>query len=704
MRLRAYLLFLSLLTLLPVVVFAGMVGYFLLHEQRETFRRGAEDRTLAVLTAVDNELAGSVSALTALATLPSLDTGDLADFREQAQRILAAQPDWQNINVALPDGQQVMNLRVPAGAPLPNIGKLDGSFDRLNATGKPVVSDLAVGPVLKRWSFAVRVPVMQQGRIRYVLSAGVTAESIGRVIRAQGLPSDWVGVVVDGKRRIVARSMAPGQTEGQLASESLRRALDRAGSGWFRGSTLEGTAVYSPFRRSETFGWAFAMGIPARVVDEAGWRAVGLLAVGLLGALIVAFWLASVVGRKISSPIASLAEAATAIGRGESVAVPEVPAIEEVRRLSQTVRDSVKALQEADRQKDEFLAMLSHELRNPLAAISTSTYLLEVAEPGSSDASEARAIIDRQTRHMARLVGDLLDINRVTLGKVVLQREPFDLAVVLPAVVEMWQAGGRLRAHEITLDVEPTWVNADRTRIEQIIDNLLDNAVKFTPAGGRIAVSLKPVAGEAVIRVSDEGVGLSPDEQGRVFELFMQGELSQRKGGGLGIGLALVKQLVELHGGRVSASSQGSGEGATFEVRLPRVEQPAPAPARAAPRFAPRRILIVEDNDDARRMLEAALRRKGHTVMAARDGRTGLALAAADAPDVALVDLALPDMDGREVARGLRKANQRPMTIIAVTGFGRPEVQAGVLEAGFDAHLVKPVAIERLETVLAGLA
>ena len=569
MRLRAYLLVLAFTTMLPVVVFASVVGYFLIQEQRETFRRGAEERTLAVLSAVDNELQGSISTLAALATASELDAGDLAAFRDRAQRVLDAKPDWQNVNLALPDGQQVMNLQVAPGAPLPNIGRLDGSFERLNATGRPVISDLAVGPVLKRWSFAVRVPVVREGRIRYVLSGGVRADSIRKVIRAQGLPADWVGVIVDRRGRIVSRNVDPGQMEGQLASASLREALDRSDSGWFRGTTIEGSDVYTPFRRSASSGWSYAMGIPARVVDETGWRAAGLLALGMLATLGLAFVVADIWGRKISAPIASLAAAATAIGRGERVPVPEAGGVDEIQRLSRTVRDAVEALQAVDRHKDEFLAMLSHELRNPLAALSTSTHLLAVSEPGSEDAAEARAIIERQTRRMARLVGDLLDISRLAMGKLTLQPETVDLADTLGNVVSGWRASGQLGAHDVRLDLESARVRADPTRIEQIIDNLLDNAVKFTPAGGKIAVRLGREANMAVLRVSDEGVGLSAEESGRVFELFVQGERSPRKGGGLGIGLALVRQLVEAHGGSVRASSKGEGKGATFEVKLP---------------------------------------------------------------------------------------------------------------------------------------
>ena len=457
MTLRSYLVGLTLAALLPVAIFAALVGTFLVSEQRETFRAGAEARTLAVLTAVDHELNGSISILSVLATLPSLDEGDLDTFRRQAQRTLATLPQWANINLALPDGQQLMNLQVPPGAPLPNIGALDGSFERLRATGEPVVSDLAYGPVLKRWSFAVRVPVMRKGQIRYVLSAGVQADSITKVIRAQGLPADWVGVVVDRNGRIVARNIAAETSEGQFASQSLRQALARAPSGWFRGSTIEGVPVYTPYRRSELSGWAYAMGIPAATVDAVLWRGVAYLALGLSGAIAIAFILAHLVSRRIASPIASLASAAGTMARGVPLEMRGAPRIEEVSTLARAMQESShaiaerqelverekKALEAADRAKDEFLAMLSHELRNPLAALSAAAHVLKTGKASSDGALKAGAVIERQTRHMARLVSDLLDIGSVSAGKIRLERELLDVAEVVGRVARTAHGSSR---------------------------------------------------------------------------------------------------------------------------------------------------------------------------------------------------------------------------------------------------------------------
>jgi CheY-like chemotaxis protein len=307
---------------------------------------------------------------------------------------------------------------------------------------------------------------------------------------------------------------------------------------------------------------------------------------------------------------------------------------------------------------------------------------------------------------MARLVGDLLDISRVAMGKVALERERFDLAEAVRNVLNVWRASGRLERHKLAHDIRPVWVDADRARIEQILSNLLDNAVKFTPAGRRIGVALREEGECAVLRVSDEGEGLAPETAERMFELFVQGERGlDRAAGGLGVGLALVKRLTEMHGGSVHAESGGAGQGATFVVRLPAVLPIArSSEQQSLPVLAPCRVLIVEDNDDTRQMLHEALAFSGHDVREARDGASGVALAAEDVPDVALIDIGLPDLDGYEVARRLRAApGGRRIGLIAITGYGQAEDQRRAYDAGFDAHLTKPVAPERLRQVMAGL-
>jgi CheY-like chemotaxis protein len=294
------------------------------------------------------------------------------------------------------------------------------------------------------------------------------------------------------------------------------------------------------------------------------------------------------------------------------------------------------------------------------------------------------------------------------MGKVALERERFNLAKVVADVISVWRASGRLERHFVSLGASAVWVDADRSRIEQVFSNLLDNALKFTPPGKRITVGVGPEGDSAVLRVTDEGEGMAPGAVERMFDLFVQGERGlDRAAGGLGVGLALVKRLTELHGGKVVASSEGRGKGTTFTVALPAVlpsaQQAMPFDA-TLPSGSARKVLIVEDNDDTRAMLLETLAFSGHDVREARDGASGLALAAEKTPDIALIDIGLPDLDGYEVARRLRAApGGRSNGLVAITGYGQPEDQKRALEAGFDAHLTKPVAPERLRQVMAGL-
>ena len=716
MRLRSYLVLLTLATLLPVAVFAAVVGALLVESQRDTFRRGAEERTLAVLTAVEVELKSSMATVEALAVSPTLDAPDLESFRTIAASVLATQPGWSTINLALPSGQQVMSLSRPPGAPLPMIPVEDSSIARIIQTQRPVVGDMVIGPTTGRWDFAVRVPIVRDGAVRYILSAVVHPSSIHDLLRAQNLPADWLGVVLDRNNRIVARTLDPEKSVARLASQDLRDALAVSPSGWFHGKTIEGADVYTPYRRSATTGWAFAMGIPTYAVEQAGRRAQMILGGGLLAALALALGLALIVGRRIAEPISSLAEATKAMGHGHPVMLPHDVPVDEVRTLAAALLEAARsiderqslverekaALQAADRTKDEFLAMLSHELRTPLAALTTAAHVLRMAGNDEDKAAQARGVVERQTRHMTRLVEDLLDVSRVSLGKAKLQRETFDLAEVVENLVTAWRDAKRFDRHDVSHATASVWVDADRTRIEQILTNLLDNAIKFTPPGRKIHVSVRQLRGEALLQVTDEGEGLTPEAMARIFDLFVQGEqgLDRRKGG-MGIGLALVKRLTEMHGGTVSVASSGPGQGTAFSVRLPAILGPHRNADRGPPERpgASYRILIVEDNDDTRQMLRAALMLSGHEVQEARDGATGIAAAIGSPPDIALIDIGLPDMDGYEVARRLRPLNGR-LPLIALSGYGQPADLRRAFEAGFNSHLTKPVAIEQLHSAI----
>jgi PAS domain S-box-containing protein len=362
-----------------------------------------------------------------------------------------------------------------------------------------------------------------------------------------------------------------------------------------------------------------------------------------------------------------------------------------------------REMAEANRAKDEFLATLSHELRNPLGAIATAVAALEFRGTAVEPAARLRQIIHRQTRHLTHLVDDLLDVARATAGKMALDRQPVDLSEVVGSCLSSLRESGRARGHRVTFRAESVIVNADATRLAQIITNMLDNAVKFTPAEGSIDIDVLREGQEAVLRVSDTGLGIEPAMLPRVFQLFAQAEQSMdRSVGGLGIGLTLSRRLVEMHDGTISAASAGPGRGAQFTVRLPVETRATPPPVAAAPSSRrTRSILIVEDNDDARDSLQLLLESLGHRVASAADGLGALALARDHRPEIVLIDLGLPGLDGYDVARALRTSpGGTALTLIAITGYGQTEDRRRSKDAGFDAHLVKPVSERVLSSLM----
>ncbi len=357
-----------------------------------------------------------------------------------------------------------------------------------------------------------------------------------------------------------------------------------------------------------------------------------------------------------------------------------------------------QALRESDRRKDEFLAMLAHELRNPLAPIRTAAELMLRTTPPEAPQRRAVEIVDRQVQQMTRMVDDLLDVSRITHGRIELERQPVDLAAVVGAAVEAVGPALQERGHQLqVLAGVPLTVLGDAARLQQCLVNLLSNAAKYTDPGGRIRVELLREGEQAVMRVQDSGVGIAPDMLPVIFDLFVQSVRTlDRAQGGLGIGLSVVRRLVEMHGGRVSACSAGTGEGSSFEIRLPLLHRsPVAAPAPVAAADVPRRVLLIDDNEDAAESLAMMLRADGHEVRTGFGPQDALTLAADWQPDVVLLDIGLPGMDGYEVARRLRAAGTSAR-LVALTGYGQPEDMQRSAEAGFDDHLVKPVGLAAL--------
>jgi PAS domain S-box-containing protein len=377
---------------------------------------------------------------------------------------------------------------------------------------------------------------------------------------------------------------------------------------------------------------------------------------------------------------------------------------DERARLLESEKAARAEAEEASRAKDEFLAMLGHELRNPLSPMVTALHLMKLRGHPSATSKEHQ-VLERQTRHLVRLVDDLLDVSRITRGKITLHRSELEIATVIAAAVEMAQPLLEQRRHVLSIEVPRTGLSvlADPDRLAQVLTNLLTNAAKYTPLEGRIGISARREAGEVVVRVTDNGMGISPALLPTIFEPFVQGPRSAaRSEGGLGIGLALVKSLVTLHGGSVAAASEGPDQGSEFVVRLPlvasTVEALTPAPSKPAARSpAPLRVLIVDDNRDAADLTAEMLQDLGYDVSVAFDPATALDLVSRSVPDVAVLDIGLPVMDGYELARQMRaRIDGPPPRFVAMTGYGQEADRARSDAAGFAAHLVKPVSFETL--------
>jgi PAS domain S-box-containing protein len=376
------------------------------------------------------------------------------------------------------------------------------------------------------------------------------------------------------------------------------------------------------------------------------------------------------------------------------------------KHLEEDLRTRVEELNHADRAKNQFLAMLAHELRNPLGAASNALYLLQMSAGPESASRRPLATLERQLTQMSRLVGDLLDVARVTQGKVRIERRPMDLSLVTTTAVRSWEAQIRAKGLEVHLDGEPgIIIDGDAFRMEQLVANLLNNAVKYTQQGS-ISIVLRRRDGEAELTVRDTGIGMDPDTLPHIFELFSQGDVAlARSEGGLGVGLTIARQIVEMHGGHITAHSAGPGQGSSLTATLPLWSGDLPAEevigSESRPTAHSLRVLVVEDNRDAADALVEILEIWGHTARSVYDGTAALEAALELRPDVALLDIGLPGMDGYEVAASLRdQAELAEMRVVALTGYGQTEDLQRLKAARFDDHLLKPVDLKALQAVL----
>ncbi|GAB1545055.1 hypothetical protein NUACC21_77310 [Scytonema sp. NUACC21] len=593
LTLKWHLVLLVAGVLLPVVLFAVTVVHKLSLNERAASERRLLLAARNLAQDVEREISSTTRTLQALAASDRLNQSKLKDFYHEAQRTVQTQPTWLGAILLTPDGRQVFNTSRPFGTAL-SLANEPKSVWRVVETRQPTVGYLALSRLKRIWAFPIRVPVMRDDKLRYVLTALITSEALIHLVKTQTtVDGEWTRTVVDGHGVVVARTRNPERFVGKPGTPSFLKRIAATTEGVYRETTLEGNPVYVAFRRINFSDWTTAVVVPIDVIEgpsrRAMWFVIGsgmaLLLVSGVGALVLSRW--------ISQGITEAASAAEALAKGEYPRISPSP-IQEVALLAKALEFSADLLlqrererdenlrqaeaaraeaEAANRLKDEFLITVSHELRTPLNAISGWAHLLQAGKLNQEQTQRAIATIERNAKAQAQLVDDLLDTSQIVIGKLRLEPQVLDLATVVFSALDSVRHAAEVKDIDLQLqlaELEP--VLGDPNRLLQVVWNLLSNAVKFTPQGGRIEVDLSGTNSFVQLRVRDTGVGIDAEFLPHVFERFRQADGSTtRKFGGLGLGLAIVRHLVELHGGTVRADSDGEGKGATFTIQLPAI-------------------------------------------------------------------------------------------------------------------------------------
>ena len=723
---RSHLFQVLLLGILPVGLFAAALLFFNWHAQEEQRRAIQMETTRVLATAVDNAIDSTMQRAAILARLWAARPKEVRQVYEHAHGALAVSPDWESVLAFTAGGELLFRTDLPFGERPAGAVLRPYSLEALQRM-RPTVSEVFISSVRKEPTLGVAVPVARDTAASHALVVRLNLHWFDELMRAQGLPPGAIVGVFDKNLKFIARSHDGDARRGTDPSGPLHEDMMAKTEGLGRYPSLDRTSVYTSWTRTK-HGWTVGFATPAEPIDGALMRHLGILA-ALLGAMVAAgLAFAFLKGRKIASSLELLEHRSADLARGQSLPPAPPAEVTEIDRALQALERASGLLDEARRQrdelllveqkaraaaesanraKDEFLAMLGHELRNPLAAISNSVNVLRAPGRSEEHVAFAAGVIHRQTGQLKRLIDDLLDVGRVMTGKIRLQRQPLDLETSLRQVVTTLKTAGTLSAHHVEVNTQAAWVDGDQARIEQILTNLLTNAATYTPASRSIRVTLSVKGADAVLQVTDEGIGIAPEHVGRIFDLFYQAEGAQHgaRQGGLGIGLTLVKRIVELHGGSISVDSAGQGHGATFTVKLP-ASAPAARAAEPPERTAgAHTVLVVEDNEDTRESLRLALEMRGHRVLEAADADQAVQVLQSSArPRVALIDIGLPGMDGYGLARRIRSEFDGRIALVALTGFGAEQDVRRALDAGFEVHLTKPVDPAELDSLLARAA
>ena len=721
--LRHLLIMLTAIGLLPL----ALLGAWSIHAAGQYQQREQErlmlDLARALSSAVDAELDGAVAMLTSLGRADTLRDGDLTGFYDVASALSKAQPDWLGVILTDDSGKillRTMDLYGVRAGPAADPGSLREVLD----TRQPVVGHITRG-VRGRAAFPVRVSAIGRNGKQYTLTAVILPDRMLRLIERQKVPGSAVTAIRDSSRLLVARSQDQAARVAGAPSASLLALIRKFGpEGFGIARTTEGIDASTAYTTSSRYGWMVVVGRPSDELRAAANSHMSMYGAGIALSLLVCIGLALLLSNRLVATIKALQQNAAALGSGEPLmlapsAIAEIEligsALQQAERqrsaqererqllldtLNQTLSSHQAALahaKDAGRAKDEFLAVLGHELRNPLSPIVTSLDLLDLRDDVAS--RKERGVMRRQVDHLRRLVDDLLDVSRIVSGKLQLDARPVNLADVVRHAVAA--APGQRVALSAP---DAVWVMGDDSRLTQVLNNLLSNAERF----GSSATSVTLYADDDYARlvVSDNGIGMSEELIARVFEPFHQAPQSlARRTGGLGLGLAIVRKIVDLHGGRVIASSAGEGAGSQFEVTLPLAESFDNEPSAIEPVVVMGlRPLLVDDNVDAADAGAAVLELLGHQVRVAHTGAAALDAVRQEMPDVAILDIGLPDMSGYALASAIRQlAGAAPLRLVALTGYGQKEDVERAFTADFDLHLTKPATLDDLQRATAPL-
>ena len=722
MRIRKQLVILVLAVLAPVALLAALASVGLWDIQRDAYRQRIQERVNALRLALDTELEAMLRQLRTLsesrALNPSASDEDMAvTFR----RMLRNNPSWGSIGLAAADG--TVRYRLDRRAGLAAWQPEPQPIAELVRTGAPYISNLVnVGGGIH--VTYVAVPVVRAGGPHDVLFIGIEHTIWLDFFRRYPIHERATLTLNDRNATIIARTLDNERWAGQRSTAAFwDRTVGRT-EGAFANVGVDGQRFYSAFSRSRLSSWVVGTGVPQQDVEAALSRPTMAIVLGVLAAAGFASISALVLGGRIIGALSALANAVQSvtseqpslpqaklpIEEAETVRLALVASHEKLAAREASLNEALgleaksrAAAERASQAKDDLLAMLGHELRNPLSAIKTAVTVLELPNATPETATRAREVVKRQIGHLTTIIDELLDVARLTSGKTQLRSEPLDFAEVVRHVADAFTAAGRCGALHVETRLAPARVCGDETRLEQVVSNLLDNACKYTPSGGRIELSVATEGAQALLTVADSGSGISRDLLPHVFELFSQGSRTlDRSQGGLGLGLTVVRRLVELHGGTVAAASEGADRGSSFTVRLPLLQsQPRVRSLEALPpELPPLDVVVVEDNADNREIVVDLLRTRGHRVVGVEDGVRGIEAILGGRYDVALIDIGLPGCDGYEVARRVRAAPGADVVLVALTGYGRDEDRTRAAAAGFDAFLVKPFDIARFERIL----